>query len=126
MKPLGAEFAAHLHIAEPKLGNEASHMPRILGAKCAPTDVRQYVAEQPHLMEEQKAKLLKILLCYEGLFDGTLGEWKGKLCHIQLREGATPYHGRPYSMPKAYERTLKMELEQLRRIGALKKANRPE
>jgi len=41
------------------------------------------------------------------LFDGTLGKWKGKPIHIQLKEGATPYHAKPYAVPKAYERKLK-------------------
>jgi hypothetical protein len=43
--------------------------------------------------------------------------------HIEIRPDAKPYHGRPYSVPKAYERTLKVELDQLVKIGVLKKVN---
>ena len=63
---------------------------------------------------------------YESLFDGTLGKWTGEPYHIQLKEGATPYHARPYSVPKAYERTLKAEIARLESIGVLKRVNRSE
>jgi hypothetical protein len=57
---------------------------------------------------------------YEGLFDGTLGH------HIELIPNAKPYHARLYSVPKAYERTLKLELDRLVKIGVLKRVNRSE
>ena len=60
------------------------------------------------------------------MFDGTFGKWKGKPIHIQLKEGATPYHAKPYAVPKAYERKLKMEVDRLVKIGVLKKVNRSE
>ena len=28
---------------------------------------------------------------------------------IELKEGAKPYHGKPYTVPKAYEQALKKE-----------------
>ena len=43
-----------------------------------------------------------------------------------LKEGATPYHAKPYPAPKAYEQTLKTELKTLVEIGVLKKVNRSE
>ena len=63
---------------------------------------------------------------FEGLFDGSLGKWTGKPYHIELRPDAKPYHGRPYSVPKAFEHTLKSELERLVKIGVLKRVNRSE
>ena len=55
------------------------------------------------------------------MFDGTFGKWKGKPIHIQLKEGATPYHAKPYAVPKACERKLKIEVDRLVKKGVLKK-----
>jgi len=38
--------------------------------------------------------LLSLLLDYESLFDGTLGDWKRPLISVELKDGAKPYHGR--------------------------------
>ena len=40
-----------------------------------------------------------------------LGLWKDELVKIELKEGATPYHARSYTVPKAYEQTLRLEVE---------------
>ncbi len=58
------------------------------------------------------------------MFDGTLGLWKDELVKIELKEGATPYHARSYTVPKAYEQTLRLEVERLVKIGVLKRVNR--
>ncbi len=39
---------------------------------------------------------------YEDLFQGKLGTWKCPPVDLELKEGATPYHGRPYVPPQAY------------------------
>ena len=41
----------------------------------------------------------------EILFDGTLGKWEGKPYHIDLRDNVTPFHAKPFSIPKMYEHT---------------------
>jgi len=41
-----------------------------------------------------------MLLEYESLFDGTLGDWNRPPVYIELKEGAKPYHGRPYPIPQ--------------------------
>jgi len=48
-----------------------------------------------HLTPLQREKLLSLLLEYESLFDGTLGDWNRPPVSIELKEGAKPYHGRP-------------------------------
>jgi hypothetical protein len=53
-----------------------------------------------HLSADQYKKLLQLLKKNELLFDGTLGDWKTKPVLFQLREGASPYHGRAFPMPK--------------------------
>eukprot|EP00957_Ditylum_brightwellii_P156072 11879039-Ditylum_brightwellii.AAC.1 len=35
--------------------------------------------------------------------------WKNTKCNIELNPGVTPYHGRPYSIPQAYEQQLQVE-----------------
>jgi hypothetical protein len=44
--------------------------------------------------------LLALLLKFEELFDGTLEDWKLPPVSFELKEGAKPYHGRPYPIPR--------------------------
>jgi hypothetical protein len=57
---------------------------------------------------------------------GTLGTWKGTKYNIELQKGAKPYHGRPYSVPKAYEQSFRLEVDRLEKIGVLRKVNRSQ
>ncbi len=66
-----------------------------------------------HLTKEEKNILLRLLLSYEDLFDGTLGDWQTDPIKFQLKPGATPYHGRAYPIPKIHEETLKKEIQRL-------------
>ena len=77
-----------------------------------------------HLNNYEQQKLLQLLDKYKSLFDGTIGLWKNKLVKIELKEGATHYHARRYTIPKVYEQTLRLEVERLVRIGVLKRVNR--
>jgi len=43
-----------------------------------------------HLNAEQQKKLLQLLMKYESLFNGTLGDWKTKPVSFQPKEGETP------------------------------------
>ena len=53
----------------------------------------------PHLTDEQKTILGKMLDQFDDLFDGTLGKWKGSDYKIELKEGVTPYHAKAYPVP---------------------------
>ena len=106
--------------------NIASNMKQILAAKYDKANLKEVVEDTTTLNAEEKAKLLEILTKHESMFDGTLGRWKGLSYDIELKEGAKPYHGRPYSVPKAYEQQLKDEVERLCKVGVLKKVNRSE
>jgi hypothetical protein len=53
-----------------------------------------------HLSMPHCSLLLTLLLKYKELFDGTLGDWKLPPVSIELKDGAKPYHGRPYPIPK--------------------------
>jgi hypothetical protein len=64
--------------------------------------------------------LLKILQEFEDLFDGTLGDWDCNPVLLQLKEGAQPYNGRPFPIPKKHVATLKKEIQRLCDLGVLK------
>ena len=70
--------------------------------------------------------MFNLLQKYEILFDGTLGQWAGTKYKIELRKDATPYHGKPYGVPKAYEHTFRLEVERLCKAGVLRKINHSE
>ena len=63
---------------------------------------------------------------YEHLFDGTLGTWRKEPYNIALKEGAKPYHSRPFPVPKIHEHTPKVELDRLVKLGVLKRINTSE
>jgi RNase H-like domain found in reverse transcriptase/Reverse transcriptase (RNA-dependent DNA polymerase)/Integrase zinc binding domain/Retroviral aspartyl protease len=98
----------------------------ILEAKYEPANLDDVVNDCKNLSVSEKSQLKQLLNRYYDLFDGTLGHWKSEQYHIELKDDAKPYHARPYPIPKAYEATLKMEVERLCNIGVLKKINRSE
>jgi hypothetical protein len=101
-------------------------MKTILDAKYEKANLEEVVATCKHLSEHEQASLLELLNKYEDLFDGTLGHWVGEDYNVELKPGATPYHARAYPIPKAYEDTLKIEVERLCKVGVLKAVNRSE
>ena len=56
---------------------------------------------------------------YEEFFDGTLGDWNRPPVSIEMREGAKPYHGRPYSIAQIHKAVLMKEINRLEDIGVL-------
>lgn len=101
-------------------------MKSILEAKYEAANLDTIVSECTHLSKYQQQQLLKVLRNFQSLFDGTLGHWKDEQYNIELKTDAKPYHARPFPIPKAYEATLKMEVERLCKIGVLKCVNRSE
>eukprot|EP00956_Cyclotella_meneghiniana_P001869 scaffold2043_cov39-Cyclotella_meneghiniana.AAC.3 len=77
-----------------------------------------------HLSKDQQSQLLDLLREFEDLFDGTLGVWNTEPVSFELKEGATPYHSRPYPVPKAQKAVLIKELERLTEIGVVELAAR--
>ncbi len=59
-----------------------------------------------HLTPSHREKLLSLLLKYETFFDGTLGNWNRPPISIKLKEGAKPYHGRPYPIAQIHKARL--------------------
>ena len=101
-------------------------MKRILDAKYEPADLDAVIEDCDHLTEEEKQPLRQLLEKYKSLFDGTLGKWRDEQYDIELKADATPHHARAYPIPRAYERTLRMEVERLCKENVLKKVNRSE
>jgi hypothetical protein len=74
-----------------------------------------------HLEPSQQEKLLSLLLDYESLFDGTLGDWNRPPVSVEMKEGAKPYHGRSYPILQIHTATPMKEINRLERIGVLKR-----
>ena len=126
-KPIDASIETDYHIAEAMAVTEAAdRIKSILDAKYVAADIEKVCSSQSHLEFQQQQKLLALLRKYEGLFDGTLGKWNEEPVKIELKEDATPYHARPFPIPRCHADTLKMEVERLVEIGVLKKVNRSE
>jgi hypothetical protein len=94
---------------------------KILGAKYDKADLPSIVKNNcMHLSTSHPNLLLVLFLKFEELFDGMLGDWKLPPVSFELEEGAKPYHGRPYPIPKIHKATLMKEIDCLILIGVLK------
>jgi hypothetical protein len=79
----------------------------ILDAKYDKADLPSIVKNNcVHLSTSHSNSLLVMLLKFKELFDGMLGDWKLPPVSFELKEGAKPYHGRPYPIPKIHKATL--------------------
>jgi hypothetical protein len=127
MKNIDTTYEESYYIPDSDVADEAvERIKQILDAKYEPADLDQLVQECTHLNNEQKRSLLSLLKRYKSLFDGTLGHWTGDDYEIELKPDAKPYHARAYPIPKIHEKTLRMEVERLCKIGVLKRVNRSE
>ena len=110
-------------LLEPKSMREATNRAvEILDANYEKADIPKIVAENcTHLSSQQQSHLIKLLMEFEDLFDGTLGDWKTDPVGLELKEGAKPYHGRAYPVPQVHLGTLKREIKRLCDLGVLKK-----
>jgi hypothetical protein len=93
---------------------------QILDAKYEKADVPAIIRENcSHLTASNREKLLSVLLKFELLFDGTLGDWKLPHVSFELKEGMKPYHGKHYPIPHKHKAVLMKEIKQLCNIGVL-------
>ncbi len=60
-----------------------------------------------------------MLLKFESLFDGTLGDWNLPPVSFELKESMKPYHGRPYPIPYKHKAILMKYIKWLWNIGVL-------
>ena len=102
--------------------NDTKRVIAILDAKYDKADLPVIIRDScTHLQPSDREKLLSLLLRYEELFDGTLGDWNRPPISIELKEGAKPYHGRPYPVAQVHKATLIKEIIRLCSIGVLKR-----
>jgi hypothetical protein len=75
-------------------------MVEILDAKYEKADLPAIIGDNSsHCKASDREKLLSVLLRFELLFNGTLGDWNLPLVSFELRkEGMKPYHG--FIIPK--------------------------
>jgi hypothetical protein len=95
-------------------------MVKILDAKYEKTDLSAIIRENcSHLTASDREKLLSVLLKFESLFDGTVGDWKLPPVSFELKEGMQPYHGRPYPIWQKHKAVLMNEIKRMCNIGVL-------
>eukprot|EP00804_Cyclotella_cryptica_P019285 CCRYP_006161-RA/>CCRYP_006161-RA protein AED:0.46 eAED:0.96 QI:0/0/0/1/0/0.5/2/0/353 len=113
---------------EPQSTLEATkRLIKILDAKYEKADLRAIVRDNcTHLSGPEQARLLELLQEFEELFSGKLGDWDCKPASLQLKEGAQPYHGRPFPIPKKHIEITKREVQRLCDLGVLKWQNDSE
>lgn len=93
---------------EPQKVQEAQNrFDRIIAANYEKADLKQIVSKAEHLTSEMKQQLYRLLKKFETLFDGTLGKLKNFQYEIELKDGAKPYHAKPYNIPQALTALLK-------------------
>jgi hypothetical protein len=79
-------------------------MVKILDVKYEKADLPAIIRENcSHLTSDEREKLLSVLLKFEPLFDGTLGDWKLLPVFFELKEGMQTYHDRPYPIPHKHK-----------------------
>ena len=82
-------------------------MVEILDAKYEKADIPAIVRENcSHLGATDREKLLSMLLKFEPLFDGTLGDWNLPPVSFEIKDDMKPYHGRPYPIPQIHKAVL--------------------
>jgi hypothetical protein len=105
---------------EPKSTHEETQrVVRILDASYKKADLQAVVNTCTHLSSEEQSMLLELLTEYEPLFDGTLGAWKTTPVSFELKEGAKPYHGRAFPIPRVHKETIMKEIKRLIELGVL-------
>ena len=127
MKPVDCNQKEHLSIQDSdRVSKETKRIKKILDAKYKKANLDELVPTLNYLNKNKQNKLYKLLKKYEAMFDGTLGNYTGSKYKIELRENVTPYHARPFPIPKIHEETLKKEVKRLVKIGVLKCINNSE
>jgi len=110
------------NINEPIITQQATdRMIRILDSKCEKANFRKVVKGAKH-----RDKLYQLLLKYEDIFDGTLGEWEGDPVDFELIDDAKPHSQRHYPVPHLYKKTFEKELLRLVELGVLEKVTSSE
>jgi hypothetical protein len=112
----------HIHAANKR-------QTRILDANYKAADLREIIKNISTIEDNDKnnmLRLLRLLRKYEHLFDGTLGNFETSKVTLNLKEDADPHHAKSFPVPKIHRDTLKHEIEQLVKLGVLKRCSDSE
>jgi hypothetical protein len=106
---------------EPNSAHSATkRVVKILEAKYEKADLPAIIRENcSHPTASDREKPLSVLLKFESLFNGTLGDWKLLPVSFELNEGMKPYHGRPYPIPHKHKAILMKKIKRLCDMGVL-------
>ncbi len=106
---------------EPKSTQNASKCANwILDTKYNKSDLQSIVKDNcKHLSTNQQKKFLQLVMKYEPLLDGTLGDWRTMPVSFQMREGVSPYHGRAFPVPKIHKDNIIKEVKRLIKLRVL-------
>jgi hypothetical protein len=107
MEPKSTELATQRTVEILDAKYEKANLPDIVQNKCS------------HLNPVEQMQLQELLVEFEDLFDGTLGDWKTEPVSFELKEGSKPYHGRAYPIAQKHNATVKTEVKRLCEIGVL-------
>ncbi len=113
----------HSLAIEPQSTHDATkRITQILDAKHQKADLQSIVRDNcKHLKRRSTKEVTAATWENKSLFDGTLGDWKTKPVSLQLKEGASPYHGQALPVPKIQKDTIMKEVERLCKLGVLER-----
>ena len=103
-----------MQIAEPASTREATErMVKIVDSLYAKTYLKLVSNNAIQMNAEEITLLLSLLEDFEGLFDGTLGDWATKLVDLELNPGSKPFNSRYYLVPIINKETFRKYLKRL-------------
>ena len=109
-----ATSPSHLQEAE-------ARQAKILDADYSKVEIDDYIESLDYLDQSQKGDLLRTLKKFPVLFGGGLGRLNIKPIHLEVKEGARPYHAKSFNIPKAYKPMTKKEIVQFEKLGIWKR-----
>ena len=81
----------------------------IIKAMYGKIDIKEHVKTIKHLTNEQQKALANVLEAYPDMYEGAIGTLNIEPVHFELKPNATPFHAKPFPIPKAYEHLTKEE-----------------
>ena len=108
------------HTQPPILQMEEERQQKILDADYTKVDIDAMVKGLDITRDEKRA-LIATLKKFPKLFGGGLGQVNIEPVTIELQEGIKPVRQRYYSVPHAFERPMKKEIQRMVAIGVLEK-----
>jgi hypothetical protein len=84
-----------------------NHQSRILDANYEAADLKEIIKSISTLDDIERNILLQLLIKYQHIFDGTLGDFETSEVKFDLKDNAKPYHAKAFTVPKIHHDALK-------------------